>query len=213
MAEALADQAIALRAENLKTLANMLQMMGVDDPMDKLRNMGLKGLDGLAGAQEDKPPGAQRPRDVARLKELVRQQEFCRKQAETLEDNIKAMQAKLDSARKAEAAISREHEALHAACAPDDGRGDASSIPVPEESIALLDGITKILADGQYLGQSYCAYAQQCKEANKEPEAPELWISAAACAEVGKARDMLAHQLRGASGPGGGGKRRKMPTP
>ena len=89
----------------MKTLANMLQMMGVEDPMDKLRNMGLKGLDGLAGPQQDKPPGAQRPTDVARLKELVRQQTFCRKQAETLEDNVKAMQAKLDSARKAEAAI------------------------------------------------------------------------------------------------------------
>ena len=60
------------------------------------------------------------------------------------------MQAKRESVRKAEAAaLSREYEALHAACAPDDGKSDAPSAPVQEESIALLDGITKILADGQ----------------------------------------------------------------
>ena len=108
--------------------------------------------------------------------------------------------------------VSREHEALHAACAPDDGKGDVVNTPVPEESIAMLDGITKTLADGQYLGQSYNAYAQQCRDSNQEPKAPELWISAAASAEIAKARDMLTQYARGASGVGAAVKRRKLPT-
>ena len=60
----------------MKTLADMLQMMVVDNPMDKLRSMWVNGADKASGAQEGKGQGAHLPEDVGRLKELAAQKEY-----------------------------------------------------------------------------------------------------------------------------------------
>ena len=71
------------------------------------------------------------------------------------------------------------HE-LNNACVLAGTREEAPTGPAgPESIIHILDGIMQTLADTQFLGKSYSAYAEQCCEATEDPDVPEVWISAA----------------------------------
>ena len=59
------------------------------------------------------------------------------------------------------------------------------------EPLIVLDGVSKISGNSEYLNAAYSKYAVQCKEGQKQPEPAALWISKAASAEVAKARGLL----------------------
>ena len=111
--------------------------------------------------------------------------------------------------------IQGEYEALHAACAIADARGDGPpDALIPKESINMLEGTTKILENGQYLGDAYTAYLHQCKDSNTAPDSPEIWISAAGAQELAKVRDVLVDKSRDqVDARGAAAKRRKLPVP
>ena len=87
---------------------------------------------------------------------------------------------------------------MAAACAPAAAkRGFNVTESAPQESIQVLEGLSKILDDGAYLNAAYTSYLAQCDANQAQPEPAALWISKAASAEITKAKGILVNSQVG----------------
>ena len=87
---------------------------------------------------------------------------------------------------------------MAAACTPAAAkRGVDAAETAPQESIQVLEGLSKILDDGAYLNAAYTSYLAQCDANQAQPEPAALWISKAASAEITKAKGILVNSQVG----------------
>ena len=87
---------------------------------------------------------------------------------------------------------------MAAACTPAAAkRGVDAAETAPQESIQVLEGLSKILDDGAYLNAAYTSYLAQCDAIQAQPEPAALWISKAASAEIAKAKGILVNSQVG----------------
>ena len=87
---------------------------------------------------------------------------------------------------------------MAAACTPAAAkRGMDVAETAPQESIQVLEGLSKILDDGAYLNAAYTSYFAQCDANQAQQEPAALWISKAASAEITKAKEILVNSQVG----------------
>ena len=85
------------------------------------------------------------------------------------------------SLHSALATLEKDYAETAAACTPAAAkRGVDVAETAPQESIQVLEGLSKILDDGAYLNAAYTSYLAQCDANQAQPEPAALWISKAA---------------------------------
>ena len=146
--------------------------------------------------------GIRLAQSTAKLKQLADQQRWVRKQADELEEAITSQQAKLASLHSALATLEKDYAEMAAACAPAAAkRGANVTESAPQESIQVLEGLSKVLDDGAYLNAAYTSYLAQCDANQAQPEPAALWISKAASAELAKTKGILLNSQVGEALP------------
>ena len=166
------------REATVKQVLGMLQTLGAPAPLEALKAAGLAGVALIEDKNKEKVEMSQGDRlaqSTARLKQLADQQRKVRKQTDELEEVIKSQQAELASLHSALATLEKDYADTAAACTLAGAkRGVDETETAPQESIQVLEGLSKILDDGAYLNAAYTSYLAPCDANQAQPEPAAL---------------------------------------
>ena len=105
----------------------------------------------------------------------------------------------------------RDYDELYAAYGPLVQEEASLEPAAQEETVALIDTLSKSLDDSQFLGAQCNAYELTFTAAGRTPDALAAWILVVFAAELGKTREQIASSF-GSLGAGAKTKRRKKGT-